>query len=74
MMDVSSPILNFNQLRTSDGDRYTCSASVNIPESMAVSGQAFTDLTVTSKLLCSMFVTTIVMYHFLQYHSQQWPS
>ena len=53
VMDASSPMLYFNRLRTSDGDRYTCSVNVNIPESMAVSGQAFTDLTVTSKLFCS---------------------
>ena len=66
VMDASSPILNFNQLRTSDGDRYTCSVNIN-PESTPVSGQAFTDLIVMSKLLCSMFVTTIVMYHIISF-------
>ena len=59
VIDTSSSMLNFNPLRASDGDRYTCSASVNIPKSTPVSGQAFTDLIVTSKLLCSMFVATI---------------
>ena len=51
VMDASRPMLNFYHLRTSDGDRYTCSVDINIPESMPVSGQAFTDLIVTSKLL-----------------------
>ena len=53
-MDASSPMLNFNHLRTSNGDRYICSFNINIPESMAVSGQALINLVVMSKLLYTL--------------------
>ena len=46
VVDASSPMLNFTLLSTSDGNRYTCSVTINIPESTPVSGQAFTDLIV----------------------------
>ena len=55
VMNASSPMLNLNPLRTSDGDRYICSFNINIPESMAVSGQAFINLIVMSKFYIICF-------------------
>ena len=43
-------LLRFNPLMTSDGDRYTCRASVDILSiSVSVSGEEFSDLRVSSK-------------------------
>ena len=43
--------LSFNPLMTSDGDRYTCQASVDITSiSVSVSGEESRDLRVRSKL------------------------
>ena len=42
--------LTFDPLRTSNGSRYTCTASVSVPEiSLTDSGEASTDVGVPSK-------------------------
>ena len=44
----SSLLLNFNPLRTSDGNRYTCTATVNVPSEVTVSGEQSVGVTVQS--------------------------
>ena len=45
----SSLQLNFNPLKASDGDNYTCTVSVDIPDIPEVSGVESTDIVVTCK-------------------------
>ena len=45
----SSLLLNFNPLRTSDGNNYTCTATVNIPSVVRVSGKESRVVVVSSK-------------------------
>ena len=45
----SSLLLNFNPLRTSDGNNYTCTATVNVPSVATVSGEESRVVVVSSK-------------------------
>ena len=65
--------LSFNPLMTSDGDLYTCQASVDITSiSVSVSGEKSRDLIVRSKLSCCFPTHTFSLL--LQYLSLQWSS
>jgi len=56
----SGLLLTFDPLRTSNGSRYTCTASVSVPEiSLTVSGEASTDVVVSSK---SVIVHTMSLH------------
>ena len=46
---VSSLLLNFNPLRTSDGNRCTCTATVHVPSVVTVSGEESRVVIVSSK-------------------------
>ena len=46
----SSLQLNFNTVKTSNGSRYSCAASVNVADVVSVSGENSRDLVVVSKL------------------------
>ena len=55
----SSLQLNFNPLKASDGDTYTCISSVDIPDG-AVGGVRSTDIVVTCKYVsCQLHVLYI---------------
>ena len=45
----SSLLLNFNPLRTSDGNNYTCTATVNVTDVVTVSGEESRVVVVSSK-------------------------
>ena len=45
----SSLMLNFNPLRTSDGNNYTCTATVNVSGVVTVSGEESRVVVVSSK-------------------------
>ena len=45
----SSLLLNFNPLRTSNGSLYTCTATVNVPSVVTVSGEESRVVVVFSK-------------------------
>ena len=46
----SSLLLNFDPVRTSDGNHYTCIATVNISDVVTVSGEDSVNVIVSSKL------------------------
>ena len=45
----SSLLLNFNPLRTSDGNNYTCTATVHVTDVVTVSGEESRVVVVSSK-------------------------
>ena len=45
----SSLLLNYNPLRTSDGNHYTCTATVHVPSVVTVSGEESRVVIVSSK-------------------------
>ena len=45
----SSLLLNYNPLRTSDGNRYTCTATVHVPSVVTVNGEESRVVIVSSK-------------------------
>ena len=45
-----SLLLNFNPLRASDGNRYTCTAIINVPGVVTISGEESVNVVVQSKL------------------------
>ena len=45
----SSLLLNFNPLRTSNGNNYTCTATVHVPSVVTVSGEESRVVVVSSK-------------------------
>ena len=45
----TSLMLNFDPLRTSDGSHYTCTATVNVPSVVTVSGEESRVVVVSSK-------------------------
>ena len=47
----SSLLLNFDPVRTSDGNHYMCTATVNIPDVVTVSGEDSVNVVVSSKLM-----------------------
>ena len=44
-----SLLLNFDPMRTSDGNNYTCTATVNVTDVVTVSGEESTVVVVSSK-------------------------
>ena len=53
---TSHPQLRNYPLKTSDGSKYTCTASVDIPNVVSVSGTDSTDLVVASKCECEQTI------------------
>ena len=45
----SSLLLNFNPLKTSDGNNYTCTTTVNVPSVVTASGEESRVVVVSSK-------------------------
>ena len=53
-------------LRTSDSSKYTCTATVDIPNVVSVSGADSTDLVVASKCECEYSMCNYVCIHFVR--------